>query len=173
MSGLGARGRLRDAPGRVWNGLGASSWAALAAKLAVLATKLAVRGAKLAVSSVMLALLSSFRGLVERVASRNPSPSSVRSEFLLDVGTIARSPKLEICASTQCFVNFSPKSRLCVLDAFWVQKNFPKTLPKRGPNDEKIDAENVLIFNIDFLRFRPRFGSLLGLPYGAKLAILA
>ncbi len=37
-------------------------------------------------------------------------------------------------------------------------KNLPKTLPKRSPNDEKIDVENVLFLNIDFLGFRPRFG---------------
>ena len=49
-------------------------------------------------------------------------------------------------------------------------KNLPKTLPKRSPNDEKIDAKNVLFFNIDFLGFRPRFWSLLGLQDGAKLA---
>ena len=38
-----------------------------------------------------------------------------------------------------------------------------KTLPKRGPNPSKIDAENVLIFNIDFLRFWLRFGRVVGL----------
>ena len=48
-------------------------------------------------------------------------------------------------------------------------KNLPKTPPKRGPNPSKIDAENVLFFNIVFLGFRPRFGSLLGLQDGAKL----
>ena len=42
-------------------------------------------------------------------------------------------------------------------------KNLPKTLPKRGPNPSKIDAENVLFFNIDFLRFRLRFWRVLGL----------
>ena len=49
-------------------------------------------------------------------------------------------------------------------------KNLPKTLPKRGPNPSKIDAENVLFFNIVFFGFRPRFWSLLGLQLGAKLA---
>ena len=49
-------------------------------------------------------------------------------------------------------------------------KNLPKTLPKRSPNAEKIDVKNVLFFNIDFLGFRPRFWSLLGLQLGAKLA---
>ena len=49
------------------------------------------------------------------------------------------------------------------------QKNLPKTLPKRSPNDEKIDVKNVLFFDIDFLGFRPRFWSLLGLQLGAKL----
>ena len=50
------------------------------------------------------------------------------------------------------------------------RKNLPKTLPKWGPNPLKIDAKNVLFFNIDFLGFRPRFWSLLGLQVGAKLA---
>ena len=51
-------------------------------------------------------------------------------------------------------------------------KKLPKTLPKRGPNPSKIDAENVLFFNIDFLSFRPRFWSLLDLQDGAKSAAL-
>ena len=108
---LGARGRLGDAPGCVRNGLGTPSGAVLAAKLAVLATKLgvlaaklAVRAAKLSVSSARLALLGCLRALVERVARANPSPSNVQSEFSLDVGTIAKSRKLEIRAPTQCFV---------------------------------------------------------------------
>ena len=50
-------------------------------------------------------------------------------------------------------------------------KIHPKIPPKRSPNDEKINAENVLIFNIDFLRFWPRFGRVLGLQDGAKLAL--
>ena len=101
---LGARGRLGDASGRVRNDLGTPSWAVLAAKLAVLAAKLAVRAAKLGVSSARLAPLGCLWALVERVARANPSPSSVRSEFSLDVGTIAKSRKLEIQAPTQCFV---------------------------------------------------------------------
>ena len=52
---------------------------------------------------------------------------------------------------------------------FW-SKNLPKSLPKRGPNPSKIDAENVMFFNIHFLGFWPRFWSLLGLQDGAKLA---
>ena len=51
-------------------------------------------------------------------------------------------------------------------------KNPPKTLPKRGPNPSKFDAENVLLFNIDFFGFRPRFWSVLGLQLGAKSAAL-
>ena len=50
------------------------------------------------------------------------------------------------------------------------RKNLPKTLPKRGPNPSKIDAENVLFFDIDFFGFRARFWSLLGLQLGTKLA---
>ena len=50
-------------------------------------------------------------------------------------------------------------------------KNLSKTLPKRGLNPLKIDAKNVLVFNIDFLASWPRFWSLLGLQDGAKLAI--
>ena len=38
-----------------------------------------------------------------------------------------------------------------------VPKCVPKTLPKRGPNPQKIDAKNVLVFNIDFLAFWLRF----------------
>ena len=104
MGGLGTRGRLGEAPGRVWNGLGTPSWAVLAAKLAVLAALAAVRGAKLAISSAKLALLGCFRALADRVASVNPSPSSFRSEFSPDVRALATSPKLEIHAPTQCFV---------------------------------------------------------------------
>ena len=52
-------------------------------------------------------------------------------------------------------------------------KNLPKTYPKRGPSDEKIDVKNDMLFNIDFFAFGPRFWSLLGLQDGAKLAILA
>ena len=50
--------------------------------------------------------------------------------------------------------------------------NLPKTLPKRGPNPSKIDAKNVLFFNIDFFGFRPRFWRVLGLQLGAKSAAL-
>ena len=50
------------------------------------------------------------------------------------------------------------------------RKNLPKTLPKRGPNPLKIDAKNVLFFNIDFFGFRPRFWRVLGLQDGAKSA---
>ena len=104
LGGLGARDRLGDAPRCVWNGLGTPSWAVLAAKLAVLAALSAVGGAKLAISSAKLALLGCFRALVDRVASGNPSPSSVLIEFSPDGGTLATSPKLEIRAPTQCFV---------------------------------------------------------------------
>ena len=49
-------------------------------------------------------------------------------------------------------------------------KNLPKTLPKQCLDPLKIDAKNCLFFNFDFLGFWPRFGSLLGLQHGAKLA---
>ena len=52
-------------------------------------------------------------------------------------------------------------------------KNLLKILPKRSPNPFKIDAENVLFFNIDFFGFRPRFWRVLDLQLGAKLAKLA
>ena len=52
-------------------------------------------------------------------------------------------------------------------------KNLSKTLPKRGLDPLKIDAKNDLFFNFDFLGFWPRFGSLLGLQVGAKLALKA
>ena len=45
--------------------------------------------------------------------------------------------------------------------------------PTRGPNPSKIDAKNVLFFNIHFFGFRPRFGRVLGLQVEAKFAILA
>ena len=47
-------------------------------------------------------------------------------------------------------------------------KNLPKTFPKRRPNVSKIDAKNGLFFNIAFLGFQPRFGTLLGLHVGPK-----
>ena len=53
------------------------------------------------------------------------------------------------------------------------RKNLPKTIPKRGPNPLKIDAKNVLFFNIVFFGFRPRFWRVLGLQLGAKLALKA
>ena len=46
-------------------------------------------------------------------------------------------------------------------------------LPKRRPNPSKIDVKNVSFFNIDFFGFRPRFWRVVGLQFGAKLAILA
>ena len=51
-------------------------------------------------------------------------------------------------------------------------KNLPKTLPKRDLNPSKIDAENVMFFNIVFFRFRPRFWRVLGFQHGAKSAAL-
>ena len=45
--------------------------------------------------------------------------------------------------------------------------------PKSRPKPSKIDVKNVLFFNIDFLRFRTRFWTLLGLQDGAKLALIA
>tara|TARA_A100001015_G_scaffold320318_2_gene446251 strand:- start:587 stop:982 length:396 start_codon:yes stop_codon:yes gene_type:complete len=52
-------------------------------------------------------------------------------------------------------------------------KSLPKTLPKQGLDPLKIDDTNGLFFNFDFLGFWPRFGSLLGLQHGAKLALKA
>ena len=40
----------------------------------------------------------------------------------------------------------------------FASKNLQKTLPKRGPNPCKIDAENVMLFNIVFLGFGLDFG---------------
>ena len=51
-------------------------------------------------------------------------------------------------------------------------KNIPNTVPKRGLNPSRINAENVLFFNIDFFRFRPRFWRALGFQLGAKSAAL-
>ena len=52
-------------------------------------------------------------------------------------------------------------------------KNHPKTSQKPCPDPSKIDAENVLFFNIVFFGFGPRFWRVLGLEVGAKLAIFA
>ena len=38
-------------------------------------------------------------------------------------------------------------------------KNLSQTFPKRGPNPSKIDAKNVLFFNIDFVMFVFDFGA--------------
>ena len=51
---------------------------------------------------------------------------------------------------------------------FWSEKR-TKKLPKRCPNPSKIDVKNALFFNIDFWRFEPRFWTVLGLQFGAKL----
>ena len=48
-------------------------------------------------------------------------------------------------------------------------KILPKTPPKRGPESEKIDAENVLFFNIDFFTFWAPFWEGLGSQDGAKM----
>ena len=50
------------------------------------------------------------------------------------------------------------------------RKYVPKSLPKRGPNPLKIDAKNVLFFNIGFFGFWHGFWKVLGLQLGAKLA---
>ena len=52
----------------------------------------------------------------------------------------------------------------------WDPKNHPKTSQKPCPGDPKIDLENVLLFNIDFFAFWPRFWRLLSFQLGAKLA---
>ena len=67
LGGLGARGRLGEALGRVRNGLGTPSWAGAAAKFAILTAELVLQGAKLAVSTSRWALLGRFQALVERV----------------------------------------------------------------------------------------------------------
>ena len=56
------------------------------------------------------------------------------------------------------------------LSCIFGQKNLPKTLPKRGPNPSKIDAKNMLFFNIHFYTFWPRFWRVLSFQLGAKLA---
>ena len=71
------------------------------------------------------------------------------------------------------FFKVFTKSVLCQIWCSFGFKNLPKTLPKRGPNPCKIDDKNVLIFNIDFLRFRPRFWKVLGFHFRATLATLA
>ena len=44
--------------------------------------------------------------------------------------------------------------------------------PESSPGASKIDAKNVLFFNIDFFGFRPRFWRVLGFQLGAKSAAL-
>ena len=52
-------------------------------------------------------------------------------------------------------------SSSCFLHGFGVQKNLPKTLEKRCPNPSKIDAKNMLFFNIHFYGFWLRFWKIL------------
>ena len=134
---LGTRGRLGDAPGRVRNGLGTPSWAILAAKLAVLAAKLLVRGDNLAVSSARLAPWGCLWALVERVARASPTPSSVRNEFSLDVGTIATSRRLEIRAPTQCFVRVRRSCRSVRARSKKHRRNCRFGLENRAPERPK------------------------------------
>ena len=56
------------------------------------------------------------------------------------------------------------KSMFLQISCISPSKIHPKTLPKRGPNDEKIDAENVLIFNIDFFEVLASIWEGLGPP---------
>ena len=67
LAGLGARGWLWDALGRVWNGLASPSWAVLAAKLAVLVAMLAVWDVKFAARGAPNGAWSRLRALFERV----------------------------------------------------------------------------------------------------------
>ena len=101
---------------------------------------------------------------------RCPNKHVIFQRFWLEKTSVARAPTLDFCWQGHSFVSFSHYSMFHLLYAFSVQKNLPKTLPKRGPNPSKIDAENVLVFYIDFFTSWPRFWRLLGLQVGAKLA---
>ena len=80
-------------------------------------------------------------------------------------------PSTTVTHCAVCFANFAVSTcNFFPCTSSFLFKKLLKTLPKRSPNDEKIDVKNVLFFNIDFLGFRPRFWSLLGLQLGAKLA---
>ena len=110
--------------------------------------------------------------------SQNPIKIEVpkNMQFFIDFGS-----NFDACCKSQHQKNVRPRSVLLAFHTFpqiafgmpLAPKNLLKTLPKRGPNPSKIDAKNVLFSNIDFFGFRPRFGRLLGLQLGAKLAILA
>ena len=109
---------------------------------------------------------------------RNPSKFVVPgkmwnfTDFVRILWLVARAVRQNLCAQpmfcwlfTQCSFLLSARTS--------APKNLPKTLPKRHPNHCKTEAENVLLFNIDFFGFGPRFWSLLGLHVGATLRILA
>ena len=70
-----------------------------------------------------LASLGCLCALVERVGRANLSPSSVRSEFSLDVGTIAKSRKLEFRAPTQCFVRVGRSAETLTAEAKNIGEN--------------------------------------------------
>ena len=112
--------------------------------------------------------------------SQNPSkmPLKSMSQQTCDLSSIFASKSLCRKSADIDFVLVFPILFACRTLFFksllaWIfgPKNLPKTLPKRRPNPLKIDAENVLVFYIDFFTSWPRFGSLLGLQVGAKLAI--
>ena len=95
--------------------------------------------------------------------------SSIFARILMFV---ARASIKKSCAHAVfcwCFTQFSVSLLACIFGL----KNLPKTLPKQGPNPSKIDAKNMLCFNVNFFRFRPRFWRVLGLQDGAKLALIA
>ena len=62
------------------------------------------------------------------------------------------------------------KSMFLQLSSVLASKNLPKTLPKkRSPNPSKIDAENDLFLNIDFVPSWPPFWEGLGAQVGFKI----
>ena len=73
------------------------------------------------------------------------------------------------------FGNFQVFAKIMFLYFSYIlgPKNYSKNLSTRRPNPSKIDAENVLFFNIDFFGIGPQLRSILDLQLGAKSAILA
>ena len=123
--------------------------------------------------STILASQNPSKTLLKSYQNRCPKKHVIFHRCWLENTSVARVP-------TRFFVLVFPILFACrtlfftsVFSCIFGPKNLPKTLPKRGPNPLKIDAKNMLFFNIDFFRFWHRFWSLLGFQVGAKLAILA
>ena len=113
--------------------------------------------------SRLLASQTPSKILPKTLQTQYPKKHAIFHGFLVVFGCLLHEPNLKFHAPTQCFVNFSQKSSVRFWHAFRVRKNLPKTIPKQGPNLLKIDAKNVLFFNIVF-RVRAPILEPLGFP---------